>query len=747
MEEFRRLLLFMALSIALLIGWTWFNQTDQPPKPQKPPARKIADNDKTAVDQPETKPSTKPSTKPDAGPDTKPASKPDTGPDDKPDTKPAAKPESSLPRHPFELVTIGSSDPQTGYGLQVQLVTRGAAILIVSPNDPRHLALPQPGVAEDPPLSLVGDHLSRLDIDHNGLSAEELDNWKPSRLGVRRLPLTLQTSIDTLDKQLDTLDRNASLNEVNWEVVDRSTDGKIQNGVTFRLTIGEITLTKTFHIRRLSDDNVDLITTGTDPASLVDRLPVAYQLDFSFTLKNNGSKPTDLAYQLQGPVGLPLEDLDNSRYASSIKWAKQAGSQIEIVDAISSADVAETEDENERQQQPAETWHYVGVDVQYFAALLFPSTEQVQQSLEQNLSASPRGYLAHAQPQLVYRDSKSTPYVHASVVLTSHDIELDPGESVTHSYTLYTGPKRPQLLTPLKAQDVLDVTNIFWIGKHISRAMLYFLGVIHSLVPGLGYGFAIIVLTISVRLGMHPLTRKQALSAKIMKDLKPQIEQLKEKHGDDKQAFGQAQMALFKKHNYNPFSGCLPIIVQLPIFIGLYGALGSSVDLRRASFLYVDNLAGPDRLFHLGFEIPYLGSDFNLLPLVTVVLYLLNNRMFMPPPTTDEAAMQQKMMNVMMIVFGFLFYRLPAGLLVYFIVSTLWGMGERKLMDLLPTPAPKPVVEGQDKPRRGIMGRFGNWMDQAQQKMEEQKQEYERQQKLQKKDGSGNNKRKKKRRR
>ncbi|PHQ81828.1 MAG: hypothetical protein COB65_09820 [Thalassobium sp.] len=293
--------------------------------------------------------------------------------------------------------------------------------------------------------------------------------------------------------------------------------------------------------------------------------------------------------------------------------------------------VAEAEDENEAQQQPAETWHYAGVDVQYFAALLFPSTEQVQQSLEQNLSASPRGYLAHAQPQLVYRDSKSTLYVHASVVLTSHDIELDPGESLTHKYILYTGPKRPQLLTPLRAQDVLDITNILWIGKHISRAMLYFLGVIHSLVPGLGYGFAIIVLTISVRLGMHPLTRKQALSAKIMKDLKPEIDLLKEKHGTDKQAFGRAQMDLFRKHNYNPFSGCLPIIVQLPIFIGLYQALGSSVDLRRASFLYIDNLAGPDRLFPLGFTIPYLGSDFNLLPLVTVGLYLINNKMFMPP--------------------------------------------------------------------------------------------------------------------
>ena len=645
------------------------------------------------------------------------------------------------------MVTIGSSDPTTGYGLQVQLVTRGGAVLISSSNDPRHLALPSPGVAQDPPLSLVGDHLRRLDSDGNGLTALELDAWKPSRLGARDLPLTLQTSIETLDKQLAAIDETASLNRLNWEITDRSSDNDITNGVTFRLQVGEITVTKTYRLKRLSDEDVDLITTGSSPSSMVDRLPEAYQLEFAITLNNTGNQPASLGYRLQGPVGVPMEDLENSRYASSIKWARRIGNRVEVVDAISSADVAEVEDENERQQQPSETWHYVGIDVQYFAALLFPSPDQVQESLDQDLDQTTRGYLARAEPQLVYRESSSSLYTQVSVVLFSHDIELDPGESLTHKYTLYTGPKRPQLLTPLQAQDVLDVTNIFWIGKHISRAMPYFLGVIHSLVPGLGYGFAIIVLTISVRLGMHPLTRKQALSAKIMKDLKPEIELLKEKHGDDKQAFGRAQMDLFRKNNYNPFSGCLPIIVQLPIFIGLYQALGSSVDLRRAAFLYIDNLAGPDRLFHLGFTIPYLGSDFNVLPIITVVLYLINNRMFMPPPTTDEAAMQQKMMNVMMIVFGFLFYRLPAGLLVYFIVSTLWGMGERKLMDFLPTPKPKPVVEGQDKPRRGIMGRFGNWMDEAQQKMELQKQDYERQQKQQKKDGSGKGGRKKKRRR
>ena len=737
MDEFRRLLLFLVLSIALLFLW---NSLRARPDGRGP-------NPKQPVAKPEDKPAAKPAAKPETKPETKPEDKPEDKPETKPETKPAAKPDtpptSSLPRHPYDVITIGSDDPRSGYGLQVQLTTRGAAILVASSNDPRHLALPRPDVAIDPPLSIIGDHLRGLDADDDGFSEKDLANWKPSLLGIKELPLTLQTPIAALDSQLSAIDKSASLNRVNWEVISGSRDGDIVNGATFRLKVGEISVTKTFRLKRLSDKDLEQIRAGNDPGNLFNRRPAAYQLEFSLTLENHGSQATTLVYGLQGPVGVPLEDLENSRYASSIKWTKLNGSEVEVVDAITSAEVAEKEDDQERQQQPSETWHYVGVDVQYFAALLFPSPDQVQESID----TTPRGYIARATPQLVHRNTKTPLYTQASVLLSSHDIKLAAGQKVTHNYTLYTGPKRPQLLTPLKAQDVLDVTNIFWIGKHISRAMLYFLDVIHSLVPGLGYGFAIIVLTISVRLMMHPLTRKQALSAKIMKDLKPEIDKLKEKHGDDKQAFGRAQMDLFRKHSYNPFSGCLPIIVQLPIFIGLYQALGSSVDLRRASFLYIENLAGPDRLFHHGFEIPFLGADFNLLPLITVVLYLVNNRMFMPPPTTDEAAMQQKMMNVMMIVFGFLFYRLPAGLLCYFIVSTLWGMGERKLMDLLPTPQPKTVIEGEEKPRKGVWGRVGRWMDEAQQKVESQKQEYEHQQKQQKKGSGSKGGRKKKRRR
>src|SRR5260221_1217594 len=157
-------------------------------------------------------------------------------------------------------------------------------------------------------------------------------------------------------------------------------------------------------------------------------------------------------------------------------------------------------------------------------------------------------------------------------------------------------------------------------------------------------------------------------------------------------------MELFQKHGHNPFSGCLPLFLQLPIFIGLYQALNHAVDLRLASFLWIDNLAAPDALFKMPFAIPFLGQEFNLLPLITIVLFVVQQKMFMPPPSSEQEAMQMKMMNYMMIFMGVMFYKVPAGLCVYFIASSLWGMGERKL---LPKPKPGAAAPPPAEPSQG----------------------------------------------
>ncbi|MCA8987202.1 MAG: membrane protein insertase YidC, partial [Planctomycetaceae bacterium] len=162
-----------------------------------------------------------------------------------------------------------------------------------------------------------------------------------------------------------------------------------------------------------------------------------------------------------------------------------------------------------------------------------------------------------------------------------------------------------------------------------------------------------------------------------------------------------AQMDLMKESGF--FSGCLPMLLQIPIFFALYQALYTSVDLRMAQFLWIDNLAAPDQMFRMPFAIPWLGQDFNLLPIISVGLMILQQKMFAPPAANEEQAMQQKMMGYMMIVIGFMFYRMPAGLCIYFIASSLWAVAERKMLDWkgvhgTPGGAEPPKVNPEKKP-------------------------------------------------
>jgi YidC/Oxa1 family membrane protein insertase len=190
-------------------------------------------------------------------------------------------------------------------------------------------------------------------------------------------------------------------------------------------------------------------------------------------------------------------------------------------------------------------------------------------------------------------------------------------------------------------------------------------------------------------------------------------------------------MELFRKHNYHPLSGCLPVFFQLPIFIGLYRALMVDVELRGASLLgqgvrWCSNLAAPDMLFYwgsfwdsigweafnTGYGMFYLGPYFNILPLVTIALFIIQQKMFMPPPTDDQAKMQQNMMTFMMLFMGLLFFKVASGLCLYFIASSIWGVAEKQLLPkkkdgaapatvaATPTPAPRRESGSRKPPKQ-----------------------------------------------
>ena len=210
-------------------------------------------------------------------------------------------------------------------------------------------------------------------------------------------------------------------------------------------------------------------------------------------------------------------------------------------------------------------------------------------------------------------------------------------------------------------------------------------------------------MTLLVKLIMFPLGRKQALMAQRTQELQPYLKEIQEKYKDEKDKEKQTRetLALYKKHGVNPVSGCIPALIQMPIFVGLWQALNSSVSLRHSPFLWINDLAAPDMLFRLPFEIPSTcGHWFNVLPIVVVGLMLFQTKLFSPPATTPEAEMQQKTMKFMMIFMAAMFYKVPSGLGIYFITSSLWSIGERLLLPKVSHAARGQEDRGRERGRR-----------------------------------------------
>lgn len=348
----------------------------------------------------------------------------------------------------------------------------------------------------------------------------------------------------------------------------------------------------------------------------------------------------------------------------------------------------------------------------------------------------------------------TTWYDDVTVRVKSIALDLKKNQEVVHKYLLYNGPVKVGLLKTqpgisdelvngrykdaLHLNTMTDWHSATWIGRfanaiYWSDLVIMFTNLLHgafALIYSLigNNGICIIILTVLVRLMMYPVSRKQAMTGIKMQALGPEMKKLKEQYKDDKQALTQKTMELYRKHGVNPFGSCWMLLLQLPIFMGLYWALRESIQFRLAEFLWIKNLAAPDMLFEWGKGIPfisadssygsllYLGPYFNILPLLAISVMILQQKVMMPPAQDEQQAAQQKMMRYMMILFAFFFYKVAAGLCIYFVVSSLWGFAERKLMpkkdDPLKTPPPsaeKPAKKESvwSKPEKNGSGKKG----------------------------------------
>ncbi len=266
-----------------------------------------------------------------------------------------------------------------------------------------------------------------------------------------------------------------------------------------------------------------------------------------------------------------------------------------------------------------------------------------------------------------------------SIDLLSPLETLAPEASKTYEYSLFYGPKKLTLLNKV-GYNLGKIVNFGWFDV-IAKPMLYLLNWFYSVVHN--YGVAIILVTVILKAIFWPITQKGLKSMKNMQKLQPKVVKLKEKYKNDPTRMNQEMMNLYKTYKVNPLGGCLPMVLQIPVFFSLYKVLLQSIELRHAPFmLWINDLSAPDRLF-LGFDIPYLGG----LPVLTL---LMGASMFlqqkMTPTTADPT--QARIMMFLPLIFTVMFVNFASGLVLYWFVNNLLSILQQYLINRQNKPVP-----------------------------------------------------------
>ena len=249
---------------------------------------------------------------------------------------------------------------------------------------------------------------------------------------------------------------------------------------------------------------------------------------------------------------------------------------------------------------------------------------------------------------------------------------IPPGNQYDYKYRLFIGPKKISYLKNV-GNSLEKLIDFGWFD-FIARPCLWLLNLFYSVIPN--YGVAIIILTLLVKILLWPLGQKSYESMSEMKKLQPLMQEIRQKYKDDKQRMNQEVMALYKTYKINPLGGCLPMIVQLPVFFALYRMLYQAIELRHAPFfLWINDLSAPDRLFNFNFSIPFMEPPYGI-PVLTVIMgasMLLQQKM--SPPMGD--ATQAKMMMFMPIIFTVIFINFSSGLVLYWLVNNLLSIAQQ----------------------------------------------------------------------
>jgi len=416
-----------------------------------------------------------------------------------------------------------------------------------------------------------------------------------------------------------------------------------------------------------------------------------YELTVTLSVENRSGSAMTFNTTLNGPLSPTPEA---ARMDRTVLAAYDVGGSVELSHHAIEELTASNPSRELTRDDKSHPAVWFGIGGTYFNAIMRPQpVEQTNVTPAESVQ-----YVQKIESHAVHPEiQREHPIVCETLATT--DLKVDPGATLSIPIRVFFGPKLRSLLNskyysaPLMAYDK---TLIMTSGPCSACTFPWLIDVLVKLLGMFWYvtrdwGIAIICLVCLVRLILHPITKKSQVNMMKMGKMGPAIEQLKKKYGDDKEAMTKAQMELYKEMGFTPVLGCLPMFLQMPIFIALWQALQSTFELRHAPFLWFGNLhltwisdlSQPDRLISFGRQIPLVFGwhidAINLLPILVAVVSFLNMKYTpRPPAATPEAEQQQKMMQWMTLIFPLMFYTFPSGLNIYYLTSTSLGIVEGK---------------------------------------------------------------------
>ena len=373
-----------------------------------------------------------------------------------------------------------------------------------------------------------------------------------------------------------------------------------------------------------------------------------YSFDLSIEIHNGSERTIAPEFAFEWPV----ENMQGNDYSEQSMLALHADEvERELLPSVGVPGFFSRIFGGDEGEQPVwSTVRWAGADLKFFVSLLIPENSEGSE----------------------VRFEALEPGVRAATVLQFRPQQLAPGETQTKKLTGFLGPKKPELLEAV-GRDVSRSVDLgySWI-QPLTLFFHWLLATCYRVIPN--YGWSIVLITIMVRVATLPIMNKQMRSMEKMRALQPQLKELQAEHSDDRQKQSEATMALYKEMGVNPLGGCLPMLLQFPVFVGLFFALRSSFELRQAPFIWwITDLSAPEALFVIpGIELP-----FRLLPVIMGASMILQQRL---TPTTVDPSQQAMMMFMMPIMMTVLFYQFPSGLVLYWMISNFLGIAQQLLV-------------------------------------------------------------------